>query len=129
MCRYAKNQRCNACPIEWDKTSPPILNEPKIDSEGMQIISNTELDPYKLFEESLYLSNPKYFKEIQRWVIALWQLEETSDEMLIAELLQQQQSNIMTTLDIIKQLTWCIQQTPPRFQLCWIGVKYYYFIL
>lgn len=128
MIRDSFQKVCNACHLKWDKTSPPILNEPRLDDDGLQQISSTQLKPYDLFHQSLYLSNNIFFAELQRFVIALWRDKFTTDRMLCAELLEQQQSNLMTRKDIINHLTWCIQQTPPRFQGSWISVKSCIFI-
>lgn len=109
----------------WDpKLSLPILNTPRY-NEQLQEISPTTYHPYDLYEESIYLSNQIYRRELSRFVLALWQLKFTTNKLLIAELLNQQQSELITREEMINHLKWCVQHTHPRFQLSWISVKYY----
>lgn len=114
----------NAAHIRWDpEWSPPILKYKRISSTSHQEISQTQLSPYELYQESVYLSNPIYFKELQRFVLALWQDKLTTNTLLAAELLEQQESKLIKRAEIIEHLTWCVQQSPPRFQLCWPSVS------
>lgn len=115
----------NAAHLEWDEDwSPPILNSPRLDKKGERKVSDNTLEPYKLYEESAILSNPIYFTELQRFVLARWKSKYTTDPILIAELMEQQQSKLMTIKQMINHLKWCVQQSSPRFQLCWPSVKY-----
>lgn len=114
----------NAAHLKWDGIwSPPVLHTARVDKHGMQKVSEIQLRPYELYEQSIYLSNPIYFKELQRFVLALWQLRFTTDPKLCAELMEKQESKIMTRKEILMQLTWLVQQSAPRFQLCWPSVK------
>lgn len=70
------------------------------------------------------MKSDQAFKEVQRFVLALWQLKETTDPLLNAELMQQQLSEIYDRKQIINILKWHVQYSAPRFQLCWPSVKY-----
>ena len=84
---------------------------------------------YNDTEHGYYLKNPIFFKEIQRWVLAQWQLNKTTDYELIAELKLKQKSKIFSEKQIRNILAKWVESIHPRFQLCWPSVKYIYFHL
>ena len=114
----------NAAHLKWDSVwSPPILHEPRLHIDGLQQVSVTTFAPYELYNKSSFLSNPIYFAELQRFVLALWQLKFTTNKGLVRELLQKQKSKLITKQEMISHLTWLVQHSHPRFQLCWPSVK------
>ena len=116
----------NDCHKKWDPiSSPPIINEPRLDQFKLKEASLKQYAPYDLYKCSV-LRYPVVFKEVQRFVLALWQLKETTNKKLIAELMNAQLSDILSREDIINILKWHVQYSATRFQLCWPSVKYLY---
>ena len=126
---YIKNtfqQIMNECSKRWNVIkSPPIINEPRMDQFNLQQSSPMQYEPYELYKRSV-LRDPMIFKEVQRFVLALWQLKETTDPKLIAELKEKQLSDKLSIKEILNILKWHVQHSAPRFQSCWPSVKYIY---
>ena len=115
----------NACHIEWhSKKSPPILHCELLGQHKLNIASPNQYSPYEMFSKSKYLSKPELFVLFQKAVLALWQSKYTTNPKLQAQLLKDQTSAELPRAIIIDQLTWCVQNTPPQFQLLWPSVKF-----
>ena len=113
----------NACHKQWNpKTSPPILHCNRLGYFGYCQVSPNQYSPYEMFSKTKYLQNPEFFPSFQKAVLALWQCKSTTDPILTAELLKAQNSMKLCRQIIIDQLRWCVQNTPPQFQLCWPSV-------
>lgn len=123
--RNSFQQVVNNAHLKWDKHSPPILNHSRPGQFGLNHASHIQTDPYDFYDNHCeYLKHPIFFKEIQRWVLAHWQLNKTTDDELIAELKQKQKSKIFTQKQILTILSTWIESIHPRFQLNWPSVKY-----
>ena len=115
----------NACHFKWDSIkSPPILHRSRKGKYNLATVSMNQYHPYELYSKSKYLTKPESFIIIQQFVLALWQLHNTTNPILTAELLQAQKSDKLSREEIIDQLRWCIQNSEARFQLCWPSVKF-----
>ena len=115
----------NACHLKWNiLKSPPVLHRSRKGQYNLMTVSPNQYHPYELFFKSKYLHQPKYFKIIQTFVLAFWQTHNTTNPVLIAELLKAQQSDELTRAEIIDQFRWCIQNSAARFQLCWPSVEF-----
>ena len=115
----------NACHLRWHPTkSPPILHRSRRGQFNLMTASLNQYHPQELYYRSRHLCHKETFNAIQAFVLALWQLRNTTNTVLVAQLLQAQKSNIISREDIIDQLRWCIQNCDKRFQLSWPSVKY-----
>lgn len=113
----------NACHKKWNpKKSPPILHCRRLGQHGCAVVSPNQYSPYELFYKSKYLKDPELFPLFQKAVLALWQSKYTTNPKLQAQLLRDQSSSKLSHQTIIDQLTWCIQNSPPQFQLLWPSV-------
>lgn len=114
----------NACHFKWNqKKSPPILHCGRFGQHGLSVVSLNQYSPYELFEKSTYLKNLDYFPIFQKVVLALWQSNQTTNPSLQAKLLEDQKgTDSLSRAIIIDQLSWCIQNSPPQFQLLWPSV-------
>ena len=113
----------NATHKKWNaKKSPPVLHCNRVGFYGHFVVSPNQYSPYEMFNKTKYLKDPKLFPLFQQAVLALWQSKNTTDPKLTAELLAAQNSKQLPRYVIIDQLTWCVQNTPPQFQLYWPSV-------
>ena len=109
--------------MKWNqKKSPPILHCQRLGQHQITMVSPNQYSPYELFEKSTYLKNPELFPLFQKAVLALWQNKQTTNPSLQSKLLADQKSDKLSHRLIIDQLSWCIQNSPPQFQLLWPSV-------
>ena len=113
----------NATHKKWNaKKSPAILHCNRLGFYGYFEVSSDQYSPYEMFSKTKYLQNPELFPLFQQAVLALWQSKNTTDPKLTAELLAAQNSKKLPRHILIDQLRWCVQNTPPQFQLYWPSV-------
>lgn len=111
--------------MKWNKSkSPPILNTTRVGKYTLFTVSYNQYHPYELFAKSKYLQDPEIFPFFQQFVLSLWQLRYTTSSHLLADLLRQQFNHKISRREMIDELAWCVQNSAPRFQLCWPSVKY-----
>lgn len=114
----------NACRLKWDIHSPPVLATPRFGQYGRCIVATNQYDPYTMFKNTAFLKQRRLFPYFQKAVFAIWRLDKTKIGKLKAKLKQDIDQSPHLTIDILTaQLRWCIQATPPQFQLSWPSVN------
>lgn len=109
--------------MKWCNTSsPPTLHIRRLGQYGHVHVSRNQYHPYEMYEKSKYLKDESLFPHFQNAVLALWQLKKTRNPRLQHELTKILHQEQLPRAKLIDQLTWCVQMTPPQFQLCWPSV-------
>ena len=118
----------NALKLKWNaQSSPPVLHTARLCAHGLVKVATNQCHPYELFQKSRYLNDPSLFIHFQSSVLALWQIKNTKEPKLIKDLSKKIYQNQRLSAKMLKdQLTWCVQMSPPQFQLCWPSVLYFF---
>lgn len=106
------------------KNSPETLHTVRLGQYQVFEVSRNQYSPYELFKKSHWLKDPKYDAYFMSAVQALWKKPGTNSMALRIELNKKFKNDKfgLNREKLIEILTWCVQNSPPSFQLDWISV-------